>query len=68
MYIPLTFPKCPLINGVIVHVWYVFSGKMSNGAIRRKLAIDNQDIIGQHRGKRTEVNPDPNQIGLLEEL
>ncbi len=30
--------------------------------------MDNQDIIGQHRGKRTEVNPDPNQIGLLEEL
>ena len=29
MYIPLTFPKHPSINGVIVHVWCVFSGKLS---------------------------------------
>ena len=28
MYIPLTFPKHPSINGVIVHVWCVFSGKL----------------------------------------
>ncbi len=30
MFIPLTFPKYPLIDGVIVHVWYVLSGKLSN--------------------------------------
>ena len=30
MYIPLTFPKYPLINDDIVHVWCIFSGKSSN--------------------------------------
>ena len=36
MYIPLTFPKYPSINGVIVQVWCVFSGKLSNTQYQTK--------------------------------
>ncbi len=42
MYIPLTFQKYPSINGVIVHVWCVFSGKLSNTQYQTK----NDELIG----------------------
>ena len=38
MDIPLTFPKHPSINAVIVHVWCVFSGKLSNTQYQTKNA------------------------------
>ena len=42
MYIPLTFPKHPSINGVIVHVWCVFSGKLSDTQYQTK----NDELMG----------------------
>ena len=42
MYIPLTFPKYPSINSVIVHVWCVFSEKLSNTQYQAK----NDELMG----------------------